>query len=308
MTSTLPINIGLPDGFLNKEMRCGYEVSEKLKKIWAVEIDLLREFKRVCDKYGIKYTIFGGTMLGAVRHKGFIPWDDDLDVALTREEFDRLCKIAPCEFKYPYFFQTALTDQRYFCAYARLRNSETTGAIAWMATDNYNNGIYIDIYVLEGYFDSTFMWSFQNRLLRYAIKPLNLYYRDLPSLTKSTKGRMVMIVKPFLNSFPYSFWVSIYMRILKMATKYTSRIGLRDEISEAAKRYWIYKDEFKEIVEIDFEWLKVSVIKNYAEVLCRIYGNYMEFPPASERGKWHEGMIRFDPDVPYKEYLKNMQN
>ena len=145
----LPIKLPLPKHFLEEEVRCGYRVTEKLKKIWAVELDLLNEFQRVCKKHNIKFTIFGGTLLGAVRHKGFVPWDDDLDVAMTRVEFDKLCRIAETEFDYPYFFQTALTDRRYFFSYARLRNSETTAIISGNGTPDYNNGVYIDIYVLE---------------------------------------------------------------------------------------------------------------------------------------------------------------
>ena len=304
MTSTLPINIELPDGFLNSEVRCEYVVSEKLKKIWAVEIDLLNEFKKICAKYGIRYTIFGGTMLGAIRHKGFIPWDDDLDVALNREDFDRLCKVASIEFKQPYFFQTALTDSRYFCAYARLRNSETTGLITGMDVGDYNNGIYIDIYVLEGYYDSRFMWQLQNALLCTAIKPLNAYYRDFQNV-KSSKARILKSLRPLFRLLPYRFWFEVYKVILRMATKSAKRIGIRDEISETAKRYWLYKTEMDDIVEVDFEWLKVPIVRNYDEVLTRMYGNYMAFPPIDERGMWHEGVIHFEPDLPYKTFLSS---
>ena len=106
----LPIKCKLPDGFLAPEDRDGYHIVEKQKKIWAVELDLLKEFFRVCRKYDIKAHVCLGTLLGAVRHKGFIPWDDDVDVWMTRAEFRRFESVAAREFSHPYFFQTLKTD------------------------------------------------------------------------------------------------------------------------------------------------------------------------------------------------------
>ena len=115
------LNINLPQNFLDEETRCGFTISEKLKEVWAVELDLLSEFDRVCKKYGIKYIASGGTMLGAARHHGFIPWDDDVDLMMMRDEYDKLCEIAPTEFKHPYFFQTEDTDPGFMRYFARLR-------------------------------------------------------------------------------------------------------------------------------------------------------------------------------------------
>ena len=84
----------LPEEFLREEIRCDYLVTEKYKKVWAVEIDLLLELDRVCRKHGLKYFLMYGTLLGAVRHGGFVPWDDDLDVIMLRGDYEKLQYLA----------------------------------------------------------------------------------------------------------------------------------------------------------------------------------------------------------------------
>ena len=298
----LPIKLKLPEHFLEEEVRCGYTVTTKLKKIWAVELDLLNEFQRVCKKYDIKYTVFGGTLLGGVRHKGFIPWDDDLDVALTRGEFDKLCFVAEKEFEDPYCFQTALSDRRFFLPFARLRNGETTAIINGQGDKDYNNGIYIDIYVLEGYVDSKIKWMFQNCLLKMMVKSLTLYYQDAKR-NNSFKESALRLLRPFVRGFSYETLYSAYKKVLGMYTAKSERIGLRDEMSEQAKRYWLYKDEMDEMNEMPFEFLTVPNPRHYDAILRRIYGDYMTFPKVSIRGTWHNGQIDFDPDLPYTAYF-----
>ena len=101
----VPLQLKIDETFFLPEERNGYMVSSEMKKVWAVELDLLNEFARVCDKYRLKWFAHAGTMLGAVRHHGFIPWDDDIDVVMPREDYERLCSIGSSEFSRPYFFQ-----------------------------------------------------------------------------------------------------------------------------------------------------------------------------------------------------------
>lgn len=296
---SLPIKLQLPTGFLDEEVRCGFTVTEKLKKIWAVELDLLAELLRVCKKHEIPIQVFGGTLLGTIRHHGFIPWDDDLDVALTRDGFEKLRQVADSEFKYPYFFQTALSDQKYFFAFGRLRNSETTAAVSGSDTPDYNNGIYIDVYVLEGYPPTRWLTRLQDFMIMCAVKPLTMYFRDKPK-NKTLQERLMRLTRPVFKLLKYETLVCCHQRVLGFFTPFVSRVGLRDELSVQARRYWMYKDELRETEEAQFEMLKVPVTKFWDDVLKRLYGDYMRFPSASERGKWHEGMIRFDPDTSYK--------
>ena len=77
-----------------EEIRDGYLVTERVKKIWYTEINLLIAFDRMCKEYNLKYSVCYGTLLGAIRHKGFIPWDDDIDVFMMRDDYNKMLKIA----------------------------------------------------------------------------------------------------------------------------------------------------------------------------------------------------------------------
>jgi len=302
----LPITIKLPEHFLEKEVRCGYEVSEKLKKIWAVELDLLNHLLDVCKKHNIHVQVFAGTLLGAVRHKGMIPWDDDVDVAMSRVDFNRLCVVAPQEFRHPYFFQTALNDTKFYFAYGRLRNSLTTGVVMGQESPDYNNGIFIDIFPLDGLSCSKMLDKVQLGLMRLLVKCCTTYNNK----KRKNKGFIEIcsrMLRPLIRLLPFPFWVAAYNRVLAMWTHTTERIGLRTHFRFGTK-YCIMKSELSDTIEIPFENILVPAPRAYNTVLTRIYGDYMTFPPAEERGKWHEGQIHFDPDVSYKDYFSKLTN
>ena len=145
------IKLQLPNDFLEEEYRDGFLVSSQMKKVWAVELDLLAEFDRVCKKYNISYSLDSGSLLGAIRHKGFIPWDDDIDIIITRPNYNKLLDIVlkNNEFKEPYFFQCAYTDKNYIRGHAQLRNSDTTGILKSEVNCDcvFNQGIFIDIFI-----------------------------------------------------------------------------------------------------------------------------------------------------------------
>ena len=302
---SIPIKLKLPEHFLEPEIRCGYEVSAKLKKIWAVELDLLAEFDRVCKLHGIKYQIFAGTLLGAVRHKGFIPWDDDVDVAMSREDFNKLCEIASTEFKEPYFFQTALNDRKYFFGFGRLRNGLTTGVIRGHESLDYNNGIYIDVFPLDGIPDSRYRSWIQRHIQVLIVKCCTTYGR-MRRKSNHVSEVLSRLIRPLIRLLPFEWWYSLYVGVLSLYTKHSNRLCLRTHFL-FGERYIILKSELADTIEMSFENLMVPVPRSYDTVLSRIYGNYMHFPSVELRGKWHEGQIHFEPDMPYKEYLKSMQ-
>lgn len=98
-----------------------YMNSDELRKMQLIQLELLEEVDRICTKYGISYSVEGGTLLGTVRHKGFIPWDDDVDIAMVRSEYIKFCRACEKELdNAKYFFQTHDTDPEYRWGYAKV--------------------------------------------------------------------------------------------------------------------------------------------------------------------------------------------
>lgn len=147
----LPIKIELPEHFLDEEVRDGIIVTKEKKEVWAVQIDLFCEFKRICDKYNLRYWADAGTLLGSVRHGGYIPWDDDMDFSMFRDDYEKFLEVCKYEIRSPYFVQTSTTDLGYHYAGIRFMNTATT-CIARKDLDkdlSCKQGIFIDILPLD---------------------------------------------------------------------------------------------------------------------------------------------------------------
>ena len=302
------LSLDIPDSFYCEETRCEYKVSVKSKKIWAVELDLLNEFLRFCSENNIKVIAWAGTLLGAIRHKGFIPWDDDVDIAMTRESFDKLLKILDGkEFRYPYFLQTAYNDIKFFFGYARFRNSETTGHIKGCDSSEYNNGIYIDVFVLDGYGKTEKEQKKHIQKKQKWERLINIGYGSLYSKSVIKKGIKLFYRYIIRLLWSYESLLKKYESNMKLFSN-SEKIGLLTHPEYLSKLYWCSPKDFEEIEYFDFEMIKIPVPKNYDEILSHIYGNYMEYPPVEKRGMWHEGQIYFDPDMPYKKYFEEMYN
>lgn len=305
-----PIKLKLPENFLNEENRDGYLVSCEMKKIWAVELDLLNEFSRVCQENNIQYFADGGTLLGAIRHKGFIPWDDDIDVMMFRDQYQKLCKIAKKAFRHPYFFQTEYTDPGSLRGHAQLRNSLTTGILKsemyrkW----NFNQGIFLDIFPIDSIpNDDKLFIKMQNTLsynraaINYWICKSNDGFSKEPN--KSFKANLIFFLfrHHILNwqSHTHKLYKKFEQEMQQYNSHATQRVAKFFSWPFQERRIWQRSAFEGKIVYKDFECLKVPVPPGFSHILDTFYGNWREY----KIGTSTHGGVFFDTDKPYTIYL-----
>lgn len=281
--------------FYKEEIRSDFLVTEDRKKIWAVELELLERFDEVCRKHHLTYYVAYGTLLGTVRHQGFIPWDDDVDLFMFRDDYMKLLSIAPDAFSEPYFFQNIYTDSM-IRSYSKLRDSRTT-AIEHPEMDNYNQGIFIDIFPLDDVphgDESTNILQIQREMWQTIVHPREVLHSIeenkefiLPKdvlfdlMRMDVRRRMQEFETFCLSHFGQSEYVNFIMSAIFRT-------------STGTKREW-----YKDVVYLPFEHMEVPVPACYEQVLTCQYGDWHRLVRG---GSSHTDII-LDPDVPYTTYI-----
>ena len=292
-----------PESFFNEEDRLGFHIDRQRKELWAIELDMLYELDRVCKKLGVSYFLEAGTLLGAARDGHFIPWDDDIDVSMLREDYDRFLRDAPKEFHEPYFLQTGYTEKDYFRGHCQLRRSDTCAILpAELGRVFFNQGIFLDIFVLDELFPEKLERQYENqKALLHTRQVWNHHdYHPNPVRWGVRWCRWILyqILGPSSDRL-YRQWEAIFRSSEK--SKYVDSLMFfsSPEETHLFPRGWLEKT-----VEIPFEDGLFPVPVAYRSYLAAYYGEDWETPKNSPSTHNQKGNMIIDVDRSYREVLQ----
>ncbi len=288
----------LGEDFFKEEVKCGYTIPAFMKKCWAVQIDLYFVFADICKRHDLKFFMFFGGLLGAVRHNGFIPWDDDLDVAMPRGDYEEFIKIAPQELVYPYFLRTPFTDPQCLYPIIDLVNSETTFIPKLFRRKNFNKGVPLDIFPID-YCDPNKVEEERKEILTYFLHCTNFMKRGCKGLNERQKKDLIT----YYTDDPYASYNKLHAIGANPAYKGSDFVYICNAIPnnhKASNLIWP-SSCFEKSISHPFETFEVEIPIGYDIILKTLFGDYMAFPPVNERGA-KNNQIFFDPDKPYSYY------
>lgn len=265
--------------------------ADKLKVVQNEGLKILVEVDRICKKHNIKYFLESGTLLGAVRHKGFIPWDDDVDIALLRDDYERLIKVLQEELSDQYFLQMHQTDNNFPFGFARILAKK----YGIPSKNKFKTGLCLDIFPIDNANDNILV----NKINIFLIKVIQGLSKSRVAIELSNYNNIfwkiaVAITMTIGKLFPLKFLIMAQKKIAvssnQKKTKYKCIYSYPFYYLDRLFPSYVYD----EIELLDFEGYKFPAYKNWDEVLTIIYGNYMTLPPVEERVPSHSlDKVRF---------------
>lgn len=264
-------------------------VDINLEKVHNIQLEMATEVKRLCEEHNIRYFLIAGTLLGAIRHNGFIPWDDDMDIGMLREDYERFIEVCKVDLKFDYYLQTWHTDPQFGLPIAKIRKNGTKFVEKASANNQIHSGIYIDIFPYDNIPDSNFLRK-KHKWLTYLYKRSILIKNNYDlEINKTTIEKFfIKTLKLTVKLFPKAYIIKKYTNQMKKYNKCanTEKItifgGAYSYEKEAIRREWITN-----VVMVEFENIQFCIPKEAKLMLNSIYGDYLKLPPEDKRYNRH---------------------
>ncbi len=261
-------------------MREGYQISEsELKQIQAIQIELIEEVDRICKKCGICYNMVGGTMLGAIRHKGHIPWDDDADIGFLRNEYEKFRRACRTELDTDRFYIQDFRDTPgYRWGYGKLRRKDTEFIRLNQESMPYEQGIFIDLMP----FDPVPNNSIERRI--HFVKCFiyrKVFWSEIGKNTE--KNKVYRVLYKIVNKIPEKTVKKSYRKFINKNRKRKTKLVRILTFPTPKKCFGYERRWYRELDKYEFGRLMLPGAKDYDGYLTVKYGNYMALPPESKR-------------------------
>lgn len=261
---------------------------ELLRKVQLTQLEIAKEIRRVCDENNIRYFLACGTFLGAVRHQGFIPWDDDMDIGMLRSDYEKFCRIAPQKLKPQYCLQTWYADPNYSLPFGKVVKRGTTYLESKKTRKLKENGFYVDIFPYDyAPEDKAELDSYVAKLLNlYRVKLMKSGYRPWMEDDRIVWRKRIGYLYYQLQAL-FSGQKELVRNYDTLAVSIHSSPVILEQ--NAQPRAYVFPAEvFSELADYSFEGERFKGVKDYDTYLRLFYGDYMQLPPEDQRENRHQ--------------------
>lgn len=263
-------------------------MEKSLRDLQLVELEILKEFIRICKKYKLRYYCLGGTLLGAVRHKGFIPWDDDIDVGMPREDYERFIGMKD-QFNGRYIAEFPGENKDFMYPYGKIYDTSTK--LIERRKPKAKRGIYIDIFPLDG------VGNTQDEALRNFKKVNKKFDLLCKRVIILRKGRRIYknLAVIMMSCVPEFIWNTQKMITdiddMSKQFKFSKCDYVVNYVGAWHEKEIMKREYFGEPKLAKFENVELYIPEKYDEYLTTLYGNYMQLPPPEKRVSHHDYIL-----------------
>lgn len=255
-----------------------------LKHIQNVQLMILKDFIEICETNDIEYMAYGGTLLGAIRHEGFIPWDDDTDVIMLREEYEKFVKVMNSKENNKYSLFNLENTEEFFYFMAKFSLNGTEFSIDWTKNTSYKLGICLDIFIFDDVPDNKISRWIYYKKMKFISAMMSICIVDLNKNYPSFFKKIITIVGSFFMKI-FNLKPQFFKNSYKKLVNSNNNRGFSHVYENIAQTYTepIPKEILHPLKKVKFENIEINVPYDYDKFLTILYGDYMTLPPIDER-------------------------